>query len=156
MDHILVVDDDEEVRITLKSALEKCFEVSLAAGALQAVAICREQPIRLVISDLRMPTVDGRLLIETLRETRPEIPIIIISAHLASLGPEEKTLRRMVDHVLHKPFRMELLVSLATYFLSLRGSESPALHPGGPRHPNGLTSGGRRSLIDNLRLRDRH
>lgn len=53
MDHILVVDDGEEVRVTLKSALEKCFEVFLAAGALQAVAICREQPIRLVISDLR-------------------------------------------------------------------------------------------------------
>ena len=79
-DLILIVDDDPDIRLTLKAYLEDCgYRVNEARdGAEGLEAFNRERP-SLVVTDLRMPRVDGLTLIARLKQQCPEMPIIVIT-----------------------------------------------------------------------------
>jgi len=83
---ILVVDDNESVRHMAEAMLERIgfgFEVLTAQGGAEAVEIFREKQsdIRLVISDLSMPHMNGWETIAALRRIRPDIPVILSSGY---------------------------------------------------------------------------
>jgi PAS domain S-box-containing protein len=77
---ILVVDDEELIRLNLRALLEDLgYRVSEAADGREGLDVfAREQP-DLVLADLRMPVMDGLLMIAELREKSPETPIVVIS-----------------------------------------------------------------------------
>jgi len=80
MKTLLVVDDDESIRALLDDMLSPTYRVLLAADAQQALDLfSREQP-DLVVLDIRMPGIDGLTLLNRLRETARDLPIIIFSA----------------------------------------------------------------------------
>lgn len=79
---ILVVDDDEDARFYLKILLEnKGHEVLEAQNGNEAIHIFETQPTELVISDVRMPDLNGLELLERLKEMKPSLPVIMISAY---------------------------------------------------------------------------
>lgn len=79
---ILVVDDDVNVRTVIGTVLRRqAFDVLEAATGEEAlrIAAARGAPIHLVISDLNMPEMDGRALLDQVRTVCPSIRVLLIS-----------------------------------------------------------------------------
>ena len=77
---ILVVDDEETIRSTSAKVLEtKGFEVRTAADGFAALVELRRSPPDILISDLRMPNMNGFELLAVVREKFPQLPVIAIS-----------------------------------------------------------------------------
>ena len=77
---ILVIDDEPSALDVLRRILEgEGYEVQVAANGLDGVALFRQQPCDLVITDMVMPVKDGLQTILELREEAPDLPIIAIS-----------------------------------------------------------------------------
>jgi CheY-like chemotaxis protein len=86
---ILVVDDDESIRITSARVLEsKGFEVRTANDGFQALIELRKAEPNVIISDLRMPNMNGFELLSVVRRRFPHIPVIAISGEYNGIMPE--------------------------------------------------------------------
>jgi CheY-like chemotaxis protein len=102
--HILVVDDEENVALTLQAGLDilpDC-EVSVATGGEKAWELCQEQSFDLLVTDYRMPDLDGVALAERIQDTYPDTLVIMVTAY----GDEtllERAARASVYQVLDKP-----------------------------------------------------
>ncbi|MDX9999674.1 MAG: sigma-54 dependent transcriptional regulator [Polyangia bacterium] len=84
--HVLVVDDEPGVRETLGLTLRKNgYEVSLASTGEEAIDILRAVPVKVVLSDLRMPGMGGEALLDRIIAEWPEVTVILMSAY----GSEE-------------------------------------------------------------------
>ena len=80
---ILVVDDDERVLLVFHDALMRLgceFEIVTARNGREALDKAREAPFDLIITDLRMPDVDGIALTETIREMDTGVAVIWMTA----------------------------------------------------------------------------
>ncbi|MCP4693431.1 MAG: response regulator, partial [Desulfobacterales bacterium] len=108
---VLVVDDQDVVRDLLKIMLKRIgFKVRTAKDGVEAVEKFRENPagIRLVLSDLSMPRMNGWETLNALRAIRPDIPVILASgydkAHVMAGDHAEQP-----QAFLQKPYRMGTL-----------------------------------------------
>jgi DNA-binding NtrC family response regulator len=80
--YILVVDDDEEFRSALKDILdEEGYTVLTACDGEDAFCMAKKHDVRLIISDLRMPILNGIALLELIRDQNPLIKVIIVTAY---------------------------------------------------------------------------
>jgi len=78
---ILIVDDDKDFCHTLKDIFETDgFKVLIAFNGDQAYQITKSAKVGLIISDIRMPVVNGIALLEMIREKNPGMKIIIVTA----------------------------------------------------------------------------
>lgn len=115
MDKILVVDDDPIMVRLLSMMLEmKGYGVLGATSGAEALAILRDQPIKLMLTDYSMPEMNGVELIRETRKTHPELLIYIVTAYSSDyLG--RYGLVEGVQKVLSKPLEIEpFLAMLAT------------------------------------------
>ena len=101
---ILIVDDEKNIRLTLSMALEALgVEVDSAEDGEEALAKLKEKEFGLILLDLHMPGVDGMEVLRQVREIRPDIRVVIITAY----GTVELAVEAMrlgaVDFV-QKPF----------------------------------------------------
>ncbi len=84
-EHVVIVDDDEVVRMTLEALLERGgYRVtSFAGGAAALDAIGRDgQRFQLVVTDYNMPGMSGLAIAEALRQTAPRLPVIVTSGYV--------------------------------------------------------------------------
>jgi CheY-like chemotaxis protein len=106
-DTILVVDDDARVRSVLVEHVAYAgFRVLEASNGLEALEVLGKEPVSLVFTDLRMPTMDG---IELLRRARPRFPstiFIVVSAYPDDLVALYRSDAFPIT-VIPKPFRAE-------------------------------------------------
>ncbi|HEY3452648.1 MAG TPA: sigma-54 dependent transcriptional regulator [Myxococcales bacterium] len=109
---VLVVDDDAGVRYTLREILESSsMEVVEAADGAAALEKIDAEPFQLVISDLRMPKVDGMELLKKVR-SRPQAPrVILITAHGSEKHAVEAMKLGAFDYF-KKPFEMDELLAV--------------------------------------------
>jgi len=117
---ILVVDDDDSLLKFFKIHLNKFFSrVIVVESAKDALAQLKEKEIDLVITDIRMPKVDGIELMAKVRRYDPTIPVMIVSGALLD---EEQT-RACVgeaDGFLRKPFSFDDLHKFIDNGMKLR------------------------------------
>ncbi len=81
---ILVVDDDERVLFIMQATLNKLgngIEVVTAGSGREALEKIKDTSFDLVISDVRMPGIDGITLVETIRELGMDMPVIWVTAY---------------------------------------------------------------------------
>ena len=79
---VLVVEDDPDIRKILEMFLtEKGFRVKVAEGAQLALDMLAEEPIDLILSDVRMPGMSGLDLLRHLKERDPEIQLVLMSGY---------------------------------------------------------------------------
>lgn len=81
---VLIVDDDQEMLLSVKGGLEKyneTFSVLMAGDGLIAKEKLSKNPISLVVTDMKMPRMDGFTLLSHIIEYYPDIPVIIITAY---------------------------------------------------------------------------
>ena len=104
---ILVVDDDESQTKLLKTVLEADgWAVSQARSGPQALALLdKGEEADVVLTDLRMPGMDGRELLDAVLARRPEVPVIIMTAH-ASVDSAVELLHAGAHHYLQKPTKL--------------------------------------------------
>src|SRR5258708_347711 len=77
---VLVVDDDPGTRESLELALDKNgYKVLIAADAREALAILDKSAVDVVVTDLRMPDLDGLQFFQFVRQRAPSVPVIMIS-----------------------------------------------------------------------------
>lgn len=113
---ILVVDDEPSIRDANRRTLERHgYRVLLAGDGVDALAQFTKHydDIRVVVTDVMMPQMDGVTLCRVLRKLRPDAPVIVSSGGL--FGKSGNDILRSLDqigtrHILHKPHNAELLL----------------------------------------------
>ncbi len=89
---ILLVDDDERLRNAAgKVLVAGGYRVAGAGSGREALELLREPGVALVIGDLRLPDLDGIVLLKQVREVRPEVEVVMITGH----GSVEKAVEAM-------------------------------------------------------------
>jgi excisionase family DNA binding protein len=110
---ILVVDDEAGIRELLSKTLALAeYEVDLAPGGQEALERLRGFHYDLLITDLKMPGVDGLTLIREARRFLPQLPIIIITGFSTEASAIE-AINLGVNGYLTKPFRVPKVLSVA-------------------------------------------
>jgi nitrogen regulation protein NR(I) len=101
---VLIVDDEPNLRKILAAQLSRDgYDVLLAEDGEQGLSLLREHHIDLVVTDLKMPKVDGMTLLrEALRES-PQLPIVMITAH-GTVDTAVEALKLGAFDYLTKPF----------------------------------------------------
>jgi two-component system response regulator PilR (NtrC family) len=82
MAKILVVDDDQGMREFMEIMLTKeGYDITTADSPVKAINLCRKTAYDLVITDLKMPKIDGIEFLKTIKDHRPETVVILITAY---------------------------------------------------------------------------
>lgn len=112
-DRIWVIDDDRSIRWVLERALEQegMTAQTFESGAAALNRLQSELP-EAIISDIRMPGIDGLSLLERLRLEHPEIPVIIMTAH-SDLESAVTSYQGGAFEYLPKPFDVDDAVAVA-------------------------------------------
>ena len=108
MADILIVDDDETIRDTLKELLSEHYTCQTAGTADEAFARLSEKPYDLVLSDISMPEVSGLELLGSVLQQYPKTPVIVISG-ISDQEHVQGLLKLGAFDFLLKPFRLEVV-----------------------------------------------
>ncbi len=108
---ILVVEDEPGIVDFIRRGLEQeGFEVLTAADGEAALAAVEAHPVDLVVLDLLLPKVGGLEVLEQLRDTRPALPVIALTA-LGSIDDRVRGLEAGAIDYLSKPFSLQELIA---------------------------------------------
>src|SRR5438067_4845727 len=122
---ILLVDDDPDllklISLRLTSAGYRVRTAESGETALGAIAVARPA---VVVSDLRMPGIDGMQLFESVHRQHPALPIIILTAH-GTIPDAVNATQRGVFGFLTKPFDSQELLQKVAAALKVSGDDAP-------------------------------
>src|SRR5512138_2211295 len=108
---LLLVEDDEKIALfVLRGLKEAGFAIDHAANGEDGLELAILEPYDLIIVDLMLPKIDGIELISKLREMKPTIPVMILSAK-SSVDDRVKGLQIGSDDYLTKPFAFSELLA---------------------------------------------
>jgi ATP-dependent Lon protease len=106
---VLVVDDEESARRNLEHVLTKeGYAVSTAASGVEALSLLERDRFDIVVTDLRMESVDGMEVLEKAKARDPEVEVIMISGYATDPVAKE-AMKRGSFHFFAKPFKFEEL-----------------------------------------------
>jgi DNA-binding NtrC family response regulator len=109
---ILIVDDDESMRDSLKDVLEgEGYETCQASTRAEALEVAEEVKPKVALVDLKLPDGLGTVLLAELKQTAPDCQCILITAY-ADVDSAIQALERGVFYYLRKPVRPHELVEL--------------------------------------------
>jgi excisionase family DNA binding protein len=117
--NILVVDDEEVIRLIFKETLEELGHNVITTGNAQAaLEIVNQQDLDLAFLDLKMPGMDGAELFGRIKEVKPRLPVAIITGY-----PDSDMMSRALSQgpfgVMNKPFGESDIISAANNFLHI-------------------------------------
>ncbi len=119
MKRALVVDDDQSMRRVLQIALERLgLECHTAARAEAALKEIRREKVSLILTDLKMPKMDGIEFMRNLRELDTEVPVIVLTAYGTVESAVEAMKLGALDYIA-KPFDVDALEALVRRALDL-------------------------------------
>ncbi len=102
---ILVADDEIGIRTSLEKILQReGYQVITAADGDEAFRLIRQQPVNLLISDIRMAGMDGMELLKVTRSVSPDTEVIIITGH-ASVDTAVDSMKEGAYDYITKPFK---------------------------------------------------
>jgi CheY-like chemotaxis protein len=112
MSQILVAEDEAMLRAIAVEMLEDAgFSVFQAGDGEEALGILKMHPgIQVLVSDIKMPRMDGYALAEAGLNLRPELKILLMTGY--AQDPPPALLKAREIHTLHKPFNLERLCEL--------------------------------------------
>lgn len=110
---ILVVDDEPQVADTLRDLLEyEGFKVETAENGRQALdRLTSGHRFDLVITDMKMPEMDGLELLKRIQKLRKNLPVIVLTGY-ATLKNGLQAIKEGVYDYVSKPFSVDLLISV--------------------------------------------
>lgn len=127
--NILLVEDEENLHDTLRLNLElEGYEVNSAFNGPDALTKLQSEYFDLVVLDIMLPGIDGITVLETMRLSRIESPVLILSARNSS-SDRINGLRKGADDYLTKPFELEELLLRVQKLIS-KSKRKPLEAPG--------------------------
>ena len=130
MANILIIDDERDVRIVLKEVLQReGYDVTLAVNGREGLQKLESGGADLVVTDVIMPGIDGVEIVERIRETYPDMPIIVVSGggNVAPMDYEPGAISTSAylasaktagaDRTLTKPFERQEFVAVVKELL---------------------------------------
>lgn len=119
METILIVDDEKNYPPILAAVMEEeGFEALMANSGEEALNILKHSDVDLVLTDMKMPSMDGIALLENVKIKDPELPVIMMTAH----GTVEKAVEAMQKGAysyIMKPFDNESLILYVNKAISM-------------------------------------
>ena len=108
---LLIVDDEKDMLALLRRMIaeERDFEIEVENDPRRALARFREKPADLVLTDLKMPGMDGIALLEAVKSLRPDTAVIVLTAYATIETAVEATRKGAFDYIT-KPFRRDRLL----------------------------------------------
>ena len=104
--HILLIDDEKIALINLTHVLEgEGYRVTACRDGNAGLAAMENNAFDLVLTDLRMPGIDGMEVLQHIKSTTPDIPVIMITGH-ATLDSAVDAMKAGAYHYISKPFRL--------------------------------------------------
>ncbi len=109
MANILIVDDEQSYRQLLSLVFEgDGHKIRTAMNGRQAIELLNESPADVIISDVKMPDMDGIEMLRIVRETLPDLGVILMTA-FASVETAREAFKLGADDFIQKPFDVEEL-----------------------------------------------
>ena len=124
--HILSIDDEADIRELLQEVLTmKGYRVSTAATIDEGRRLVREDRPDLIISDFQLEDADGFVLIEEVKKSWPELPVMLLTG--AAFDPEvvRDTIRKKVNSYLDKTVSLDTILNEIHRLLGEPQSGSP-------------------------------
>ena len=125
MNKVLVVDDEEAILKGIRLNLGRIFDITIANGPQDAFRLFKEEgPFEVVVSDMRMPGMDGATLLRKVKESYPETLCILLTGHADfEFGGSEALQSGMLHKILNKPCSPEKLRVTIQGALNLRAGK---------------------------------
>ncbi|HSN67932.1 MAG TPA: sigma-54 dependent transcriptional regulator, partial [Thermoanaerobaculia bacterium] len=107
---ILIIDDEEVLREVLEAVLRReGFDVLSAASAEEGLSLLDREEVDLIILDMMLPGMSGAEALRVVKETDPDIPVVIITAY-SSIDGAIDAMKRGAFHYIPKPFKNEEVI----------------------------------------------
>jgi len=117
---IIIIDDEKHLRISLGQTLELAgYQVQSFAKANQALKYLNPEWPGVVISDIRMPDMDGMAFLQEARSLDADLPVILITGH-GDISTAVTAMREGAYDFLEKPFHNEILLDIVARALDKR------------------------------------
>ncbi len=121
METVLVVDDEKNYLLVLETLLAKeGLQVLTASSGLEALAVLRESEADLVLTDMKMPGLDGLELLSAIKEQDPDLPVIVMTAY-GTVDKAVEAMKKGAFDYLTKPFENKQLLLTLSKALELSG-----------------------------------
>jgi len=122
-ERILVTDDEELIlQLCRRILVKKGYEVEIASSGSRALEVCQEGPFDILLTDIKMPGMDGLQLIKEARKHQPDIATMVITGH-GSIDTAIESLKLGVMAFIVKPFTPDTLLT------SIQSVIERRLHP---------------------------
>ena len=110
MENILIVDDEKNYLLVLSAVLEEeGYEVLTALSGLEALETQKSSDVDLVLTDMKMPGMDGIELLERIKAYDPDLPVIMMTAH-GTVDKAVEAMQKGAYSYILKPFDNERLI----------------------------------------------
>ncbi|MGD8983778.1 MAG: response regulator [Desulfobacteraceae bacterium] len=108
---ILIIDDEVDMLMLLRMIIEDNtdYGVETTNSPTEGIKLFSEEDYDLVITDLKMPGLDGMDIFDEFKELKPDVPVIIITAY-GSMETSDEALRKGVAEFITKPFRKDSIL----------------------------------------------
>jgi two-component system NtrC family response regulator len=119
METILVVDDEKNYLLVLSEVLQdEGYEVLTAQGGHEALEIQKSSDLDLILTDMKMPSMDGIELLENIKALDPDLPVIMMTAH-GTIDKAVEAMQKGAYSYILKPFDNERLTIYVKKAVSL-------------------------------------
>ncbi len=128
---VLVIDDDPAFRTTVAFLLQRLgYTVHAAESGSAGIALLRQRPVDVVLTDLLMPGLTGWDVGRLVKAMHPRLPVVLVTGAAHTIDPDQPE-RRFVDAILAKPVGLAAMQAvIGPLALGLSGT----VGPGGPQN----------------------
>ncbi|MGC8824476.1 MAG: response regulator [Bacteroidales bacterium] len=113
---ILIVEDETSNYKYLEALLNNRVNLLWAKNGIEAIQMCNEQPVDLILMDIKLPKLDGFEATRKIKEQKPSLPIIAVTAY-AMEADKNESIQAGCNNFISKPFKMEELFSLINSYI---------------------------------------
>lgn len=125
---VLVIDDEDIVRTSCVRALSPVgFEVSVARNGAEGLKLLEQKQHDLVLTDLKMPDMDGIEVLRIIKRQWPAVEVIIITGY-QTVDTAVKSIKLGAFDYIEKPFTPDALIAAVTKAFSGREGQADAPH----------------------------
>ncbi|RLA83101.1 MAG: response regulator [Epsilonproteobacteria bacterium] len=104
--NVLIVEDDDDIREIMSTPFGKiCNTTRTAVDGEDGLKQFKENKPDIIITDIRMPNMNGNEMIEKIKEIDPSCPIVVVSGHGKMIRATDKA-----DVILEKPIKFDKLI----------------------------------------------
>ena len=108
---VLLVDDEPELVFTMQERLElRGFEVDAVTSGEEALDLVTRHLYDVMVVDVKMPGIGGAEVLRSVRQTHPDLPVILLTGHGGAGEGEERLLRQACAY-LYKPINIDVLIT---------------------------------------------